>query len=142
TGADDAVDPAALAALTDEFPFVEWGILLSPKRVGRPRYPTREWVCRFYDPAARHSMFLSAHFCGAYTHETLAGSEKWLGELPSFFGRVQLSGFEPSELFLSIVANHQHHLPEFILQVRSEEDIQSAASYADEIGECGGAASL
>lgn len=34
TGADDAVEPAELQALSHEFPFVEWGILHSYKRFG------------------------------------------------------------------------------------------------------------
>ena len=50
TGADEGVDHTALADLSDEFPFVEWGILISEK-AGRPRYPTARWVIDI----ARHS---------------------------------------------------------------------------------------
>ena len=46
TGADDAVDPGALVALSAEFPFVEWGILFSKSREGEARYPSAEWAAR------------------------------------------------------------------------------------------------
>lgn len=43
TGADDDVDPSALEDLSDEFPFVEWGILRSAKREG-PDYMRMKWM--------------------------------------------------------------------------------------------------
>ena len=43
-GADDAVRPEALAALSDRFPFVEWGILLSRPETVRERYPSLAWI--------------------------------------------------------------------------------------------------
>ena len=58
TGADDDVDPEALLALSREFPFVEWGILYSAKRVGTPRYPTTEWMARL-PPVPK-----AFHLCG------------------------------------------------------------------------------
>jgi len=43
-GADESVDPKELSALSAEFPFCEWGILLSEKRAGSPRYPGLDWL--------------------------------------------------------------------------------------------------
>lgn len=143
TGADDAVNPHDLARLSKEFPFVEWGVLFSAKREGAPRYPSRAWVARLYDLTARHGMSFSAHFCGAMARETIAGEESWLDALPSLFDRVQLNGFDPPAApLVSIVADHQRHLPEFILQVRDELTLAAAARVALEICQAGGAASL
>lgn len=87
TGADDNVDPEALAELSQEFPFVEWGILFSASRMGTPRYPTHSWVQRLTrTPGLR----LSAHLCGLYTREPLW----WLPATPidtTAFQRVQFN---------------------------------------------------
>ncbi|KKM20298.1 hypothetical protein LCGC14_1646870 [marine sediment metagenome] len=69
TGADDAVDVEELAALADEFPFTEWGILLSQSRMGQPRYPTFEWIRELLEakkerlPFSHHRFQLSGHLC-------------------------------------------------------------------------------
>ena len=44
TGADDRVDPWELARLSEEFPHVEWGVLISTGRAGTPRYPSTRRV--------------------------------------------------------------------------------------------------
>jgi hypothetical protein len=103
TGADDRVDPSALADLSAEFPFVEWGILASKGREGTPRYPTREWMQRLDEAAARFEtrsdvvfarrMNLSLHLCGEYAREALSGSGMFVP--PTEFRRVQLNGWNP-----------------------------------------------
>lgn len=44
TGADDATDIDELLKLSDQFPFVEWGILFSQSSASKPKYPTKEWL--------------------------------------------------------------------------------------------------
>lgn len=135
TGADDNTDPSALAALSEEFPFVEWGILFSAKRQGSPRYPTPEWVRRNYDAATRHSMHFSAHFCGACTRDTLAGDGHWVDVLPLFFERVQLNGFAPTSEFARVVKEFKDSNLEWILPVRDEASIQPVANIARGLGD-------
>jgi len=44
TGADDGVDPSDLLSLSQRYPFVEWGVLVSWKRYGTLRYPSPQWI--------------------------------------------------------------------------------------------------
>ena len=118
SGADDAVDPDALAILSADFPFVEWGILLSPKREGTPRYPTRSWVDRL---VARHNCGLAAHLCGQYTRDAEVGKFPW----PIWhrgFSRVQINGWEKLTRGIRDAVSDLR-LPPIILQVRSEEQL-------------------
>lgn len=75
TGADDSTDPSELGLLSEEFPFVEWGILLSESQTGRPRFPSLEWLSRLCDACSDHpSMVLSFHVCGRWVREICAGN--------------------------------------------------------------------
>ncbi len=128
TGADDAVDPRELARLSGEFPFVEWGILFSPKRAGTPRYPSPGWLMHL--PRMR----VAAHFCGECTRATLAGEPGWmLITVAREYARLQINGFEPPAAGLVSLARRPHS-PHIILQVREERAIQDAARVAHEIG--------
>lgn len=70
TGADDSVSPTDLGAITDEFPFVEWGILFSGSKQGSsPRYPTRKWLEDLGALASQRTLRLSAHLCGSWVRE-------------------------------------------------------------------------
>lgn len=92
TGADDSIDPNELADLSAEFPFVEWGILFSQRSVGRTRFPTLQWVEELCENDA--TLNLSAHLCGRWMRDTLAGRNEWwhaLGSLTQKFQRVQLN---------------------------------------------------
>lgn len=130
TGADDNTDPKDLAALSDEFPFVEWGILFSITRMGTPRYPTAEWVESLKPFASR--LKLAAHFCDQYTRDTLAGDDKWLVGKEDLFQRIQLNGFKPSDG--DVVTNLSRGRDfEFILQTR-QEDLVSVATIAMHMG--------
>lgn len=102
TGADDSVSPVELAAISKDFPFVEWGILFSQKRQGTlPKYPTARWLQALDALAdANPAMRLSAHLCGQYVrdifekdigdvfrHYTMRGNGFW------HYSRLQLNGF-------------------------------------------------
>lgn len=93
TGADDSVDPQAIADLHDEFPFVEFGLLFSRKHQGGPRFPSRGWVDRLLslDGRARR---LSAHLCGQYVRDIAGGYWTWFSDFKAaapFFDRIQLN---------------------------------------------------
>lgn len=88
TGADDHVDPAELAALSKEFPRVEWAILVaSVDRFGTPRYPSLEWIAKFRETRGiRRAM----HVCGTASREFQLG--QWdQGE--AAFARCQINGW-------------------------------------------------
>lgn len=127
TGADDAVDPAQLSALSEEFPFVEWGILFSKGRAGKPRYPTDVWRAKLYREffgKTPHALKLSAHLCGALADEVMHGHD--LAAPLGLYRRVQINGFlieESSSMLLEPGV-------EFILQIRSEEEFVPAVKFA------------
>lgn len=99
TGADESVSPLALFELAEEFPFVEWGILVSakysPNDLGVPRFPGKKWLRRFQDLAgANRWIKASLHFCGSWVREMVSGQAN--GKHPFFFldptfQRIQLN---------------------------------------------------
>ena len=100
TGADDDTDISELIKLNIEFPFVEWGILVSKVQEGGSRFPSRPWISKFLkhldfvknlgprDPA------ISMHMCGGWVKELLMGHLDW-NELPKDLwytaGRIQIN---------------------------------------------------
>ena len=94
TGADDSTDPKELQALSKEFPFVEWAILVGSQ--SRNRFPSNDWIgklieCRF---DANSEMNLSLHLCGQPLRDVAAGRSRLLATLGSklyAFRRVQLN---------------------------------------------------
>jgi hypothetical protein len=82
TGADDETPIAALIELSAKFPFVEWGILVSLKSEGGPRFPSRVWMDAFSTAAAEKSLAVSMHVCGEWVRRLLRGTLKWR-ELPN-----------------------------------------------------------
>lgn len=98
TGADDGIDPQLLLNWSAAYPFVEWGILLSPGRIGTPRYPTRAWLERLADlwQKGNRSQNFAAHVCGETSRMFQQGTIARL-DLPfsEMFRRVQINGFRP-----------------------------------------------
>lgn len=118
TGADDAVNPRDMVELSAEFPFLEWGILLSQTRMGTTRYPCPTWIYGLYDWCER--LKLSAHLCGQLARDTAMGV--FDRDLVPIFGRFQINGYEDS--YCVGVTDLSLDFPvEFILQCRSEEDL-------------------
>ncbi|KKN73542.1 hypothetical protein LCGC14_0399930 [marine sediment metagenome] len=90
TGADDSVRPRELKSFQEEFPFVEWGILVSQHKTfpdGAPRFPSPEWlweICgdpntpfgRELGPGA--GLRLSVHLCGRWVREVCKNEWGWL----------------------------------------------------------------
>lgn len=73
TGANDFTNPEELLAISREFPFVEWGILLSETSMGTPRFPSYGWLCVLAEFYKEHSdeVHFSGHLCGKWVREWL-----------------------------------------------------------------------
>ena len=92
TGADDKVDIQALIDLQLEFPFVEWGILLSKSKIGTQRYPSAEWLTKLQE--SKDKLILSGHICGGWKQAILDGF--WtivrdLQPIEGLFNRIQIN---------------------------------------------------
>jgi hypothetical protein len=81
TGADGRTPISALLDLSAEFPFVEWGILVSKRQEGGARFPGRDWSGTFARQAAEKQLAVSLHVCGSWVRDLLRGKLDW-NELP------------------------------------------------------------
>lgn len=103
TGADDSVAPQKLVDISAQYPFVEWGILVSRKSIGKPRFPSADWMSKLADlKIANPRLKLSMHLCGAYVREFLVGDGKFITDelqrIHPMFQRIQLNTHgEPHE---------------------------------------------
>lgn len=91
TGIDTYSNRQHLLSLQREFPFVEWGILLSNSKAGKEnRYPPLEWV----NDTVLCGLNLSGHLCGLWARDVAFGGDMFVSEhadwLPKF-QRVQLN---------------------------------------------------
>lgn len=126
TGADCSVSPRDLAALSEEFPFVEWGILVSASQgtaeknhVFVPRFPDKEWIEDLKKVAAQNPMQLSMHICGRWVRQLLLGKvdlPEWLIHGPAF-RRIQLNFHaedtpcNPQEFYISLLSlGHRQYI--------------------------------
>tara|TARA_Y100000310_G_C20635046_1_gene790708 strand:+ start:177 stop:905 length:729 start_codon:yes stop_codon:yes gene_type:complete len=97
TGADDKTDQNEMLELTKEFPFVEWGILLSKSAMGKKnRFPSLEWMQKLQSmPFEDH---LSGHICGKWIRDICKGEwtilQHEVAEVMDMFQRIQLN-FSP-----------------------------------------------
>jgi hypothetical protein len=82
TGADDSTSVPNLVDLSIEFPFVEWGILVSKKQEGSYRFPLREWIDRFAEVTSNYTLQVSTHVCGSWVRQMFTGELDWK-ELPN-----------------------------------------------------------
>ena len=132
TGADDGVDPLELASLSAEYPFVEWGILYSTTRAVTPRYPSIDWIAELR--AVRPEMELSAHFCGRFARDVLAGAPDALAKAyEEGFHRVQINGFERTAAFERLMAKAGNsRLLEIVLQVGDPAQLPRMVEFAAE----------
>jgi len=89
TGADDKIDPLALAKLSDQYPFIEWAILISDQREGTSRYPTKEWRNEFYKALPNSNK--AAHLCGKEVLSRLVAEDAQLTAELNEYQRVQLN---------------------------------------------------
>lgn len=136
TGADDEVDPKAMAKLGHEFSFLEWGILIANAgRRGTPRYPSEAWLSRLfrYKAAVGPGVYLrlSAHLCGTVARAVMEGDVPFE---ESRVERIQLNGFSESNAE-NLIANTPRTAA-LILQCRSVADCKRAYLYAEGVLSC------
>jgi hypothetical protein len=87
TGADDSTSIEDLLSLSREYPFVEWGILVSARSEGSYRFPSRAWIDALikqanYRARELNPLNLSTHVCGRWVRALFVGELDW-SELPS-----------------------------------------------------------
>lgn len=102
TGADDKTKIDEMTQISKEYPFVEWGILLSESAMGvKNRYPSLEWIKALYDSDfgyASQNNILSGHICGKWVRDICKG--RWtifdhpVAESLDMFDRFQIN-FSP-----------------------------------------------
>ena len=90
TGADDQTFTDELAAMSAKYPFVEWGVLVYPKKMGTPRYPNLTWIDDLRTQTLECPMHLSAHLCGDAVDHFLTGNSVYR-KLIDPFQRIQLN---------------------------------------------------
>lgn len=83
TGADDSTSPDDMLAIARDFPFVEWGILLSYTREGTPRYPGADAAVGFLS----RGLLCASHLCGMAAEDFILG----LGRPGDEFRRIQVN---------------------------------------------------
>lgn len=71
-GVDDNVDRNELYKLSDQYPFVQWGVLLYKEKQGKPRYPSNEWIDKF-DRYAPEFVSRNVHLCGSNAYDFCTG---------------------------------------------------------------------
>jgi hypothetical protein len=96
TGADDSIEPERLLDIGAAFPWVEWGVLLSRRQEGSPRFPSLAWIEKLaaIDPGRRPRPVLSGHLCGGWVRDLARGEFTFAKERPAIaniFARVQLN---------------------------------------------------
>jgi hypothetical protein len=120
TGADDQVPHQALVDLSAEYPFVEWGILMSSKRFGEPRYPRADWLLGLSDTHLVERC--SYHVCGALARRVMCGDPTMV---PREIKRMQINGFAGYRLPGLFAAELCPEL-EFILQCNTDASLRHA----------------
>lgn len=90
TGADNRTSVEGILEISEEFSFVEWGILFSKAHQGENRYPSWRWIDRI---CLFPNLHLSAHLCGKYAMDAMHGKLPIvdLENVDMAFGTIQLN---------------------------------------------------
>ncbi len=127
TGADDNTPISALVDLSAEFPFVEWGILVSKRQEGGFRFPSKAWIDQFSRRAAVGKLAASMHVCGEWVRRILRGTMDWteLPEVRIVADRVQINTHAEEHVCTSAAIDWfaARSAKEFILQLDGVNDI-------------------
>lgn len=98
TGADNGTNPQEMAEISEDFPFVEWGILVMPnKKHDLPdRFPSKAWINENLRKAWFNckSLRLSAHLCKDYARQICDGKWDFLDDhllLWTMVDRIQIN---------------------------------------------------
>lgn len=95
TGADDRTQIKELVKISKEYPFVEWGVLLSKSQEGSNRFPSRKWIVSLNEEINYNEIDIpvqtSAHLCGRWVRDLLKGEINCEYFGLELFDRVQLN---------------------------------------------------
>lgn len=77
TGADDNTLLSDILAVSKEYPFVEWGILVYDKYEikSSDRFPSKDWIKSFSELVKENKLNVSMHLCGGYVDSLLLGND-------------------------------------------------------------------
>lgn len=89
SGIDDGTTAQELIEITKEYPFVEWGLLLSSRKDPMPRYPTTEWFLGL-ESLTQQGVRFSGHICGSWARKICEGIFPEEIDRP-MFSRIQLN---------------------------------------------------
>lgn len=89
TGADNSINPQDLIEISYNYPFVEWGILLSRNSQGGNRFPSLSWMNELSILSNGRGVNLSGHVCGSYVKEILMGSYRFIAEIGHIWHELQ-----------------------------------------------------
>jgi hypothetical protein len=103
TGLDANVDLDRVEALSQEFPFLEWGVLLTDTGRGVGRYPDLSTVERFAQASVARRARFALHVCKGAVEDVLQGRGV-VAELAAQFPRVQLNSVFPKDRLASLRA--------------------------------------
>jgi hypothetical protein len=119
--------------LTAEFPFVEWGILVSLRSEGGSRFPSRLWMESCVE-AAEQNLSLSMHVCGEWVRQILRGKMDWyqLPVIRNVAHRVQINTHAQEHVSTCAVLDwmQQLHSKQFIIQLDRVNDHIFDAAWA------------
>jgi hypothetical protein len=112
TGADDSTPHSELIKIADEYPFVEFAILLSRKSIGTRRFPSAKWLSEIVRLPGH--VRLAGHICGSWVREIYQG--KWpVEELQQILGIGWKDRFERIQLNTHGIKHKWN--PEFVNQL-------------------------
>lgn len=93
TGADESTSIEWMRDVSAEYPFVEWGILVSASQMASSRFPSLEWMGRL--AKVQDGLQTSVHVCGKWVREICDGNwSGFLTEIGTLAGgaqRIQLN---------------------------------------------------
>lgn len=140
TGADDFTKIKDMVELSSQYPWVEWGILVSRKRERQPRFPSSYWMRQLADAAAATPMRISMHMCGVWVRQLYVGELRW-AELPpvaQIAQRVQLNTHADRHVStLAMIDVLDENPRKFIFQLDGVNDHFMHAARAFGIDACG-----
>lgn len=73
TGADNQTSLDGISEISKEYPFVEWGILISASQMEHARFPGYAWISKFIERALIEGWSVSTHLCGSWVRQLLKG---------------------------------------------------------------------
>jgi phosphoribosylanthranilate isomerase len=92
TGADNNTSVGELVDISQDFPYVEWGLLYFPEKEGAKRNPTKDWRHQFLENIPKEKTAI--HLCGDEVFRQILSQEFDSSELKNElarFGRIQLN---------------------------------------------------